>query len=412
MKRQGGMRERGLSLIEMMITVSISILAAASIATFIDSTRSGIINVENNTDLSGSTESMGKNLRQSLLGAERLYVNYTDVSGNTTLPSYQPIFYRSVTSSSSGAPLPVAWSVTPLAENLPHAESTTTGSINASLSYGNLLPFAATISPLTIKDITVSGNTLVPGPNVYQMEDVVLDRYQFVMFYLTVDANRKFPGTSGCLRLVEWRSKPFINYNQLIVMTGYKLSLTAGVLNNRGYLYAVNLDETQAGSAFFKISPSATGLCLNSATAGVSSFGEQSWAYMDEFINTQDPNPDPLKPSKHISTINYANSVTGYSTRFSIAYNTKAPTPATMRVNQLVGGPQGVIVVPLYAAPNAINPFPAGFEVGVVGHSGAREIFIRTVQMAMSGARGAAELASRSFPGYEFTTVVSVDTPD
>ncbi len=162
--------------------------------------------------------------------------------------------------------------------------------------------------------------------------------------------------------------------------------------------------------AFYTVNSAATPV-LNSATANVSYFQEQSWAYLDEFQSTQDPSPSPLSPTGRVSRQVFKGGTSGFPSLYSVAYNVGSPVGSpTYGIRQLLGGSSGVLTVPYYATASTTSPFPGGFEVYMLGAAGARQIWTRICLMAISGARS--NPTEMSYAGYEYSGMTAVNTPD
>jgi prepilin-type N-terminal cleavage/methylation domain-containing protein len=398
--------ERGLSLVEMMITVAILGLIIGVIGKFFRDSRSNMTDVENRTDLAAISQSVDGNLHTSVSQCQRLLCNLTD-AGDGPSDNFA-YFYQYVSAGVSasnavkgGAPLPVAWSVEPLAENAYEITPTASAAAN---KFGNCLMFIAALPPVVLQNVSdnaaiLPSITATPAPGI-PCTTVSLDRYQFVYIYLAQDNSRKVLGTGPVLRLVEWRSKPYVDYQELVNMgAGLHLTLTVGALVDKGYDYAFDTNPGNAGtndqdadSCFHQLSKGAGtfgGGTLAASPTPIAVIPEQSWAYVEEYINDQDPNPDPLKPKHRVSRITYSGGISAYPSNYSVAYNTYNSSNgihSPIMIPQILGGISGIIQVPLMALPSATTNFPGGFEVGVAGFVNKREVWMRTAFIASSGA--------------------------
>lgn len=407
MKKPKG-SQRGTSLLEMLFTMAIAIIAMTALYTFFERSRIGLTDAENAADLSGIVRSISNNLRHSLDGSERLMVDFSDEgTPSSVTAAYQTGMLNSITGSASGAPRPVAWSVTPKAQSDALFKVVDSAMHD---KFGNLIYFIASCPPIAIQKVSTSAGTLTPGAGMAQLTDISIDRYQFVLIYLALDSNRRVMGMPGALRLVEWRSIPFVSYGQISsTAASTRLTETVRALNARGYNYAYDIGADDFNAAFFKLDPAGTP-CVATSPTVFASLPEGSWSYMEEFNNAQVTDPNPLRPLGRVNRISISGGISGVPSSYSIAYNSMSPTVnSAFKVLKLLGGSTGSIQVPLFADASTTTGFPGGFEVGIIGRPNSRQIFIRNVVMASSFARQAG--GEKNFPAVDGITFVTIRNP-
>ncbi len=412
--------QRGTSLLEMLFVLAILGLLIGGIVKFFTDSQNAVIDTENRSDLAAISQNMDRNLRQSLLQSQRMLCDLSLQGQPADLfDGYKTRVLAGISASASAAPLPVPWGSLPKVMTEPNLVTGTSGTgTDVAAAMGNSLLFVASVAPLRLTGLPaiMPAGTPSPTPGANApLSDVVLDRYQFVYVYLSLDSSRSLPNMPGVLRLVEWRSRPYISYGQLSTMPqGAKLTATAQRLAALGYSSAFNFGENDAAEAFYPVTAASPYFVSHTAT-NQTQFPEQSWAYIEEFNNTQHPDPNPLKPLGRIARNNFTGGVSGYPSRYSIAYNSRDPTVNPgFKVNQLLGGMQGVIDLPVFANPatNTASGFPGGFEVGIFGAAGKRELWIRTVVMAQSAGRGIDAIREKKFPGAEGIVDVTLKNSD
>lgn len=423
MKTKG---QEGLSLIEMMVTVAILGILIGVLSRFYLQSQSSMIDTENRTDLAAITEVVGINMRTGLL---QDYVVLGDMTENpgvsaaqamTIYSNYYSYLSAGVAASPSNAPLAVTNTKAPVVID---DNEITGGATSFSTYMGNSLVMIAAIQPIVLTGITDNAALSSTGTwnetgTATPLEDVRLGREQIVAYYLATDPVRKVSNVSGrsqpALKLVEWRSQPYIDYQDIsgLFLTyssstgsysevgGIHLTNTVSALIALGYQYAMDPSQDDASQAFHLLQSSASvPIVLTPSTMG--SLKEQSWAYEDEFNDTEDPNPSPLSPRHKVVTTTHHGGVAGVPSTYSIAYNTLGANGASgiYTIHQILGGMQGVLQVPLIANGNSLSP--GGFETAVYGpSSNQREAYARVVYIASSGAR-TSNMTDQQYTGNE-----------
>jgi prepilin-type N-terminal cleavage/methylation domain-containing protein len=425
MKTKG---QEGLSLVEMMVTVAILGILIGVLSRFYLQSQSSMIDIENRTDLAAITQVVGVNMRTGLL---QDYVVLGDMTENpavnaaqamTLYSNYYSYLSAGVAASPSNAPLAVTNTKAPVVID----DNEITGGATSFSSYiGNSLVMIAAVQPIVLTGITdnaaISSGGVWSATTATPLEDVRLGREQIVAYYLAADPVRKVSNVSGrpqpALKLVEWRSQPYVDYQDIsgLFLTfssstgsysevgGVHLTNTVNALIALGYLYALDPSQDDASQAFHLLQNSATVPIVLTPTA-VGTLKEQSWAFEDEFSDTEDPNPNPLKPRYHVVSSTHHGGIAGVPSTYSIAYNTLGANGASgsYTIHQILGGMQGVIQVPLICTPpNGGSLFPGGFETAIYGPGATqREAWARMVYIASSGAR-TSNMTDQQYTGNE-----------
>lgn len=232
----------------------------------------------------------------------------------------------------SGCPSVLTGSKLPLIEETGSLVVNTTSFINASV--GNSIFFATTDMTSTLSDVYDSTDAL---------NTVKIDVYRFYYYYLTPDNSRSVDGRST-YKIVEWKSIKYADYNQLNDISDATLRQnTAAALYNDGIFYAMNISQINVSNAFYQIT-----------NAGIIIIQPSHSITLDEFTTLTD-----------IMT-----GIMGSGYIYGISSNTTGWTRAPK-------------TVPLYA--NAGGLFPGGFEVAIVGQSGGRKVFLRSVLVSQYG---------------------------
>jgi hypothetical protein len=422
--------QRGASLVEIMFVLALLGMLVGVLARFFGDARLGLISSENDSDLSAMSGIASQNLAASVKQSERLLADLSLQSGSDPFGAYRAAVLQGISQSASQAPLPVTWTVSPKIytySTVVHESST------GGVAYmGNSLLFIAALPPVVLKGVTnmplvptpapAGAGTATPTPaptytptplSLTPLSDISLDRYQFVYLYLALDASRKIGSTGlpGRLRLVEWRSRPYVSYSQLSSSAGVSSNLLLYMsqrLQALGYDSAYDLGDNGAGTAFHSLNPASVPI-LNPAGAAQNPMPEQSWGYVEEYRALQEADPDPLRPKGRLSRLSFGGNIFG-SGFYSIAYNTTGSASAQNRITALTGTQQGGFTVPRFTLPSAASPYPAGFEVGIAGtRPGAREVLIRAVYMAVSAAKPP---NSKEFLAAEAQANATLQNPD
>jgi type II secretory pathway pseudopilin PulG len=434
--------QRGASLVELMFVLAIMGIVLGILMSFLFHSKEDAVAMESRSDLASISQSIDLNLHQSVAQSNRLLCQIATPSFTAYWKIISAGIYASATTTAGHvpAPMPVAWGVTPTVMTFDYLTNTVTSPQDpnqwAAANMGNMLVFVAAVAPLHLSGVPLTVLPLTPTPNptpgaaTSAVGNVTLDRYQFVEIYLSLDQSRPIPGLPGRLRLVEWRSKPYVSYVELAAMpAGIELTQTVQTLVAMGYDYAYDFaqaagDATQSFHALNTANPIAMTWTANALTM----VPESAWGYVEEYIDTLDPNPNPLLPKGRVSRQSFNGGVSSFPVNYSIAYNTNTlvgstavpvatpnVTPSLYQVAGLFGGSLAVLQVPVYAVPanvtNTASGFPGGFEVGVFGNVNRREIWIRTVVMASAGI-DLQNLSEKKFPAADGLVDVTINNPD
>ena len=421
MKDQGGT-----TLAELMFVLAISGFVIVAVARFVFSSRQGALRQENSRDLLSINQRMGNNIRSSLSPSSILLGSYpaVDFSG------LQSMISAGITNSAAaGVPQKVSFSNWPIvADGKPELDGPTS---TAAVNFGNELSFVAVVGSVTFTAIVrrpcascTAQSTPVTTPNpaytpfastTPNTSDIAepynVERVQFVNLYLTQDLKKRVNGLPGTLRVVEWRSKPYVSYTNLTELySGPQLLTTCKILSQRGYDYAIDLSRlNDIENAFYKINTS--GVILDNTVAAPAFLPMHSWSYLEDYDMVHSFNPLPNKVIGKVSRYGATSASLAGASDYSIAYNTLSPSvnPFT-KVNGLFGS-GGDIQVPAFAQLDkggAKIGFPGGFEVAIIGRSGARQVMIRRVLMAASGAYPKG--GPKNFQANEYIDYITVNS--
>ena len=278
--------QRGYSLTELMFVAGIAGIAIASIVRFTFTSRINLSRQEVATDLYATNARIGSNLRADLGSAQVLLANYAGTSA-PDMTALMALIRASVVA--DGAPAPVAFTMPANVATMNDPDLTGT----AAATWGNEVMYICEITPVTftVQNVTAWGGCTCTA-STYAVE-----RLQFVYDYLSTKGTGTFPGLGPALRLVQWRSAPFIDYSSSLdpVNSGRSpegLSETAATVLAWGYNTAVNINAPQAlTTAFYTIltaSAAATaGANAIPYTSAPASIGQSSWAFLDDYDSLQ-----------------------------------------------------------------------------------------------------------------------------
>ena len=220
-------------------------------------------------------------------------------------------------------------------------------------SVGNSLFFANTEYPAIVKNITASDGS---DTNIIR-----LDTYVFNYYFLSPTSKYTI-GDSPGIRLMEWHSKKYIDYNQLMAITD---------TTKRGNVIA-QLNDTTSFDIGFAWDPSDT---------------DVSGAFYSFTTGSADPAPQAghlILQDEYSEMTRFATGIAWGGYRVGVCPNTS-----------LTFAPG--ITVPLYAASSGY--FPSGFEIVIAGPRSAHRVFIRLVL--------AAQGASHLLVAYENPILIS-----
>lgn len=415
----------GLTLIELLFVVAMTAVSIFVFSRFIVSTRNNMARQEAAGELLQRDMRIITNLRSGLQGAELFIANYNDLP-TAPLATLHGIVYNSVIN--SGAPAPVTFSVWPTVIN----ESLVDLSQDAgAVDWGNEIMYVSELNPITFTADYYEANGVgvlpwVVGnaatPTNTSAEIVSIPRFQFVYDYLSWNTGTAFAGKGLGLRMVEWRSQPYINRAAIIsfqdnswTAQGYpRLTASCDYLSSTGYTLAfaaANVTATtNCGTCFYSIIAPST---LASPITYTPNLVMYSWANVDDYDMVQSFS---AHAGQTVGAVRLANGESSGKTSapgsYSIAFNDVAPnggfsSSSGPYVNGLQG-PAGSIKVPQYALLNyggTYPGFPAGFEISVGGAVSSREVFIRSVLMASNaGSSGGVG----TFQALQETTEISI----
>lgn len=221
--------------------------------------------------------------------------------------------------------------------------------------WGNMLLLLVNEGRISCAPVTNKNSTVM----TFQV-----DYYRFYFYYLDRSQNNTSLTGGKSSRLVEWRSEPLADYGQLSNALSQDVTLASSVIQclrnlpvpNTPVTAAVDPSASNPSSILYNLMPSNT-----LSVDGVRKIAKD-WA------------PAGAMATKGFRFItNPQSSVLNGGFRYGIHPNTDTWS-------------QAVAKVPCYAAES--GDFPGGFEVGVVGTTNGREVFIRQV-LAAQGAFGA-----------------------
>ena len=377
MKRPGpgpGDPQHGLTLVELLFAMAMFGVLLVVVVRFTSDTRFGLMRNEAASELSTRNRILASNLRATI-HSNRLLLPRSSVYDDVRA------IVKASPASVSGTPLPVAFSLSPQLVNAQEPQLLTPPSATSG-AWGNELLMVANLPPV---QLTVCYSGCVGAPNSATIrEEVSVARLQFVYLYLAQDPSHRVPGlTGGGLRLVEWRSQPFLNYNTLDY-SAPRLTGTVKAALAQGYTSAVSHSSLHdAANAFYTLQNNDVTPLANLGAPAVLS--QSHWAYVDEFDLSAHLNPRPGLNRGRIRRSGGGGDVAGPS-NIVIALNTYQPSVnPTWKAVQL-RGPGRQISLPRYATPdNGAANFPAGFEVGIFGKPNARQVIVNHVLMATGG---------------------------
>jgi type II secretory pathway pseudopilin PulG len=320
-------RKEGVTLVELIITITVMTLILASVMPLFFTTQRGFTTLEVNSVLPAATQEALNHIQHRLAESKRIFGN--DAVGKSFLALVSPS-----PAAAPGSLLPVIASTASLT---PASPAFSAGNV------GNSLFFASVAAPLELKDINTTA-----GPTV----SVRMDTFLFNYYYLSRDSSDHLGGKPR-LELWEWHSVPYADYLQLGGITdGTKRTDAASELFKNGVEFAWDSSTSDKAAAFYSLNNAGDITSVPAHTLVVSS-GRDA-------------------PRKMISLIRGAASG-GF--KYSVSANTGGPFTHKYQV-------------PRYAAPDAATGFPGGFEVMTVGANSARQVFLRLVVAAQGNFKG------------------------
>ncbi|HXB97271.1 MAG TPA: prepilin-type N-terminal cleavage/methylation domain-containing protein [bacterium] len=377
--------QRGYSLIELMFVVGIAGIAIASVVRFTFTSRLNLSRQEVATDLYNSNARIGSNLRADLASAKLMLANYNGAHDMTALMN---LVRASVTA--DGAPAPVAFTLPATVANMNDPDLTGT----AAATWGDELMYIAEVGP-----VTFTAQDAFAGGCTCSASSYAVERYQIVYDYLTNQKTGTLPDLGKALRLVQWRSAPFIDVASVenpavSSRSNEALSVTCATLLAAGYSTAIDVNNTQALTTAFYTILSPTGSVSTFVTpVAPTSLSQSSWAFIDDYDSLQSYSAQPNKNWGQISRSGGFGSIASPYTK-SVAYNTKSSGSSGSPVVNVLDAPGKQLAVPQYAlVDNAVSGygggagFPGGFEVAIMGPLSQRQIYMRRVLMSSSATK-------------------------
>ena len=393
--------QQGYSLVELMFVVGIAGIAISSIVRFTFQSRMDLSRQEVATDLYNTNARIGSNLREDLQSAQFVLANYSGYN----MTALMAVVRASATA--GGAPAPVAFTMPPVVTTMNDPDLTGT----AASTWGNELMYVAQLSPITF---TVQ-DPVAWGGCTCTSSTLAVERYQFVYDYLTNANTAIIPDLGRSLRMVQWRSSPFIDLRSIDPANSGRslmaVSETVATVMAMGYTTALDIFHTQAiTTAFYTlVSPSSAPIYGTTPVTSLATLPQSSWAYMDDYDALQSFSARPNVNRRQISNSGGFGSVASPYTK-SIAYNNTGT--GSPKVNGL-DSPGHMLSVPAYAqADLAVSGFgggpgfPAGFEVAIMGPVSQRQVYIRRVIMSSSATKPGH--ASKTYMAHEAVDEISL----
>ncbi len=317
-------RRDGLTLVELIITVTVMAVMLLTVVPLFNVTNRGYTSLEVNTVISAGAQTAVAKMQNRLAENKRLFSN--DATGIAFLARVSPSVSPSVL---TGSKLPVIVSTASL--------SPSSGTFSAG-NVGNCLFFASI-------DQSVDLSSVLNGSGVNT--SVRLDAFTFNYYYLAPDTGHTM-GANYVIDLWEWHSKPYIDYLGLANLVDLTQRNNAiAKLVTQGYTYAFNSSATAVNAGFYQLSGSSPWLTAVPAHNIVKNDSEKMFDLIKgvttgSFVYAVSPNTTPTFNHKY--------------------------------------------VVPNYGT--ASGQFPSGFETMIVGSSGNRRVFARLVMAARGSFKG------------------------
>ncbi|HTB21294.1 MAG TPA: hypothetical protein VK914_01160 [bacterium] len=395
-----------MTFVELMVLVAILGMASYSMSRFILSTRQAASRQDAATEMLQRSLRSLSNLRAGLQGCVEILANYGDGTGDAMLPIHN-MLVASVAASESltavvGPPAPVSYSAWPTVETVPQVDMSDAA---GDTSWGNEIMYVAELNPITFTAYyNYNGSAWISGADLGNSSDAeVLSvmRLQFVYDYLAHDPRTLVPGSGEGLRLVEWRSQPFIDYTSLSTLTDTpgtyagntccpRLAAACAYLSAAGYNTAFDptyVTQSAGDNCFFPIvEANISGGIPENLPA---TFPMYSWAYLDDYDLVQSFGAKPGVMIGRVTRADgYAGGQTASPASYSVALNDNTGASSSTTVVGLQGA-GGAAQVPAYAQANYVDAdnlggpgFPSGFEVAIAGQINSREIVMHLVLMA------------------------------
>ncbi len=333
--------ERGLSLIEMLVTLAISVTVIAVVMTIIEEAMKMSLFVESHNDLAVMSQRPTNNMQKEVLQAKTIFGE--DAIGTPYRSRIETLLTTAGTPDAPGSLLPIVNGAGALAPD--------TGGVRTT---GNCLLVARQLTPIQIS-VAADGTDPVTFPAITFMAD----RYQFEYFYLTRNATRKFKGGDYSLDLYRYRSIPYADYFQLS-------GVTANLSATQRTALATSIKAPAGGNLLIAWNP---GLDLLSSFYTI----DANLAFPVGSLITVSTSLLAMQDNISLLPELLKGRISGKMS-YTVAYKI-GTAPGTN-----IPGLSGLNPVPVYfEAGGATTPLDCGFEVKVVGPLGSRRVLTRLV---------------------------------
>jgi hypothetical protein len=330
--------QRGLSLVEMLVTLAISVTVITVVMTIIEEAMKMSLFVESHNDLAVMSQRPINSIQKDLLQSRALFGEDTGATDGTDYRTTIEALIPAGVTHPVGSVLPIVNGAGVLAPD--------TGGVRTA---GNCLLVARQLTPILL-DIAADGT--FPAISAF-----VVDRYQFEYIYLSRNATRKFPGGNYSLDLYRYRSVPYADYFQLSNGTA-------------------NLSTTQKTNLSTKIRAT-----IASGGANLQMAWNPGMDLLHAFYTIDASLAFPTIVTTGLLTMQDNTSLLPELLKgrisgkmdYTVAYRVGATAPGTN-----IPGLSGLNAVPVYFE-TASAPLDCGFEVKVVGPIGNRRVLTRLV---------------------------------
>lgn len=349
MTRTRSRRERGVTLMEMMIVTAIfSVIFIISYSLLEDTVKTSLF-IEEHTDLPVYSQRAINTIQRELL--------QTRVVFEGTATSFGPGYFSALTYPAqypllANSAMPV---LNPVGTLVPDTAGTP--------FTGNCLLIARQLSPAVVTGLTGGATLLV-------------DRYQFELFYLTKrTTGQNFSGTGYWIDAIQGKSAIYADYTQLTQWAALLPGGTAAADKSRVASVLSTYTEVISGLS------APTTKAWNSGVAAPSAFYTISGTL--GFTTIAQPTI-PLTTATSIARGLAGGRVSG-KMDYSVGFRPSGTTRFNLATD--ITKPDGSIQVrdpiPKYAVFNSATPlFPSGLEFLMVGPAGSRRILSRIVLMS------------------------------
>jgi hypothetical protein len=312
----------GFTLVELMITVTITLLIVPILTLLFISTNKNFIFFEASSTLKQINQNSINRIYVRIGRNKKIFEN--TIEDNAFLARVDLTGCYSVATGSKLSITNPSGSFSPASANFDTA------------SFGNSLFFAYNIAPAILENIEKDASGV-------ETQSVRVDLYRFLYYYLTPDDAPVFAGRQS-YKITEWESQIYADCEQIQrISDDAKRSNVINALVGAGHTYCLDTSQADVSNAFYELSAGALSL---------------------------EPNHTIVENKCQILTKILTGILSGgYS--YGVSPNN-------------VGMSGGIShSVPLYTTIS--GNFPAGLEVGVVGLSAGRRVLIRSVLIAQTG---------------------------